>query len=142
VTLADLEKRLYDLSFDPNHPPELRWGAPAGSAERASAPEMPTPLPDGTQLAMADVYRLEGFYRTLGQRETTESYLREMFTSGYPVREKFDGQLAKWTITADPVPPLIPAGLRIAELRKGWEQKHPQLAQVHAVSHPYHTHAE
>lgn len=27
LTLADVEERLFDLSFDPNHPPELRWGA-------------------------------------------------------------------------------------------------------------------
>lgn len=27
LTLLDLEKRLFRLSFDPNHSPELRWGA-------------------------------------------------------------------------------------------------------------------
>lgn len=27
LTLADVEARLFRLSFDPNHPPELRWGA-------------------------------------------------------------------------------------------------------------------
>jgi len=35
LTLLDIEERLYDLSFDPNHTPELRWGAPLGSEERA-----------------------------------------------------------------------------------------------------------
>jgi hypothetical protein len=126
LTLFDLEKRLYDLSFDPNHPPELRWGARAGSAEYLTAPEMPTPLPDGTRIAMLDAYHRQGYYRSLGQRETTESYLRDMFTNGYPVREKFDGQLAKWTYAAEPVPPLIPTGMQIAELRKGWEAQQPQ----------------
>ena len=27
LSLDDIEKRLFRLSFDPNHPPELRWGA-------------------------------------------------------------------------------------------------------------------
>lgn len=27
LSLADVEQRLFDLSFDPNHAPELRWGA-------------------------------------------------------------------------------------------------------------------
>jgi hypothetical protein len=31
--------RLFDLSFDPYHCPELRWGAPAGSPELASCPD-------------------------------------------------------------------------------------------------------
>ncbi len=136
LTLYDLEKRLYDLSFDPNQPPELRWGAPIGSAEYRTAPEMSTPLPDGGQLAMADAYRREGYYRSLGQRETTESYLQDMFTSGYPVREKFDGQLAKWTNMAEPVPPLIPSGVRIAELRKGWESRQP--GRIRAASREGH----
>lgn len=34
--LDDVVDRLFDLSFDPYHCPELRWGAPPGSAERAS----------------------------------------------------------------------------------------------------------
>ncbi len=37
LTLADVEERLFDLSFDPYHCPELRWGA-AGS-ELASCPD-------------------------------------------------------------------------------------------------------
>jgi hypothetical protein len=37
LTLTEIEERLFDLSFDPNHPPELRWGATGkelGSAPR------------------------------------------------------------------------------------------------------------
>jgi hypothetical protein len=34
INLLDVEERLWDLSFDPNHPPELRWGAPKNSEER------------------------------------------------------------------------------------------------------------
>ncbi len=103
LTLLDIEKRLYDLSFDPNHPPELRWGAPLGSAERASAPEMYTPVPSGARVPMEEAYKLEGFYRSLGQRETTNSYLRTMFTAGYPIRDKLDLQVGKWSYATEPL---------------------------------------
>lgn len=103
LTLTDIESRLYDMSFDPNHPPELRWGAPAGSEERASAPETYTPVPGGTRVPMEQAYAWEAFYRSLGQRETDMSCLRGMFTSGYPIRDKLDGQLAKWIPFDQPV---------------------------------------
>ena len=96
LTLLDIEERLYDLSFDPNHPPELRWGAPLGSEERASAPQTITPVPTGEKIAMEDAYRWQAFYRSLGARETDVSCLREMFTTGYPIRDKLDAQLSKW----------------------------------------------
>ena len=96
LTLLDIEERLYDLSFDPNHPPELRWGAPLGSEERASAPQTCTPVPGGAKVAMEDAYCWQAFYRSLGQRETELSCLRGMFTSGYPIRDKLDAQVAKW----------------------------------------------
>jgi hypothetical protein len=94
--LADIEDRLYDLSFDPNHPPELRWGAPEGSEERAGIPDRETPVPDGTRIAMAQAYEWQFYYRTIGQREIEPSILRGMFTEGFPIRDKFEGQLAKW----------------------------------------------
>ncbi len=34
LSLHDVMGRLFDISFDPYHCPELRWGAPADSAER------------------------------------------------------------------------------------------------------------
>jgi hypothetical protein len=103
LTLLDIEARLYDLSFDPNHPPELRWGAPMGSEERATAPQTYTPTPSGVKVAMEDAYRLQAFYRTLCQRETDQSYLRGMFTSGYPIRAKLDVQVGKWDYATQPL---------------------------------------
>jgi hypothetical protein len=103
LTLADIEKRLYDLSFDPNHPPELRWGAPFGTAERAGATQTVTPVPSGERVPMEEAFRLEGFYRCLGQRETETSYLRSMFTSGYPIRDKLDAQVGKWSYATQPL---------------------------------------
>jgi hypothetical protein len=96
LTLSDLEERLYRMSFDPNHPPEMRWGAPAGSPELAGAPERHTPLPDGTRVPMEQAYAWQFYYRTIGQREIEPSILRGMFTEGFPIRAKFEGQLAKW----------------------------------------------
>ncbi|MEA3365313.1 MAG: hypothetical protein U9Q79_06695, partial [Candidatus Hydrogenedentes bacterium] len=136
LTLLDIEERLYDLSFDPNHPPELRWGAPIGSEERASAPQTWTPAPDGTKVAMEDAYRWQAFYRSLGQRETELSCLRGMFTSGYPIRDKLDAQVGKWidetpmvvaeqqtppeeTKEAMDVPPLVPANSNLFEETTG-----------------------
>jgi hypothetical protein len=103
LTLADLEQRIYDLSFDPNHPPELRWGAPFGTDERAVAPQTCTPVPCGERVPMEEAFRLEAFYRCIGQRETERSYLRTMFTSGYPVRDKLDAQVSKWSYATQPL---------------------------------------
>jgi len=96
LTLSDIEDRIYDLSFDPNHPPEIRWGAPIGSEERASAPNRPTPVPGGQMVAMEDAFRWQAYYRSLGQRETDTSHLRNMFTEGFPLRSRFDEQLSFW----------------------------------------------
>ncbi len=106
LTLLDIEQRLYDLSFDPNHPPELRWGAPQASDERSSAPETYTPTPGGGRIAMEDAYAREAYYRVLGQRETDASYLSDMFTTGFPVRDKLDAQVGKW----GPSTPVVIAG--------------------------------
>lgn len=107
LSLLDIEKRLYDLSFDPNHAPELRWGAPLGSAEAATAKAVDTPVPGGHTVMLAEAFKKQAYYRSLCARETTESFLTDMFTSGFPVRDKFDGQLMKWIRNAPPVPPLI-----------------------------------
>ncbi|MCC6144989.1 MAG: hypothetical protein IT368_14385 [Candidatus Hydrogenedentes bacterium] len=96
LTLAEIEERLYDLSFDPNHPPELRWGAAFGSDEMSGAPSRPTPVPGGARVPMEEAYRLETYYRHVGLRETEMSLLRGMFTEGFPVRDKYDTSLTKW----------------------------------------------
>jgi len=103
LTLNDIEERLYALSFDPNHPPELRWGAPEGSPERATAQQTYTPLPDGLKMPMEEAYKKQIYYRTVCQRETTSSYLRRMFTEGFPVRDKLEQQLAKWLVFVERV---------------------------------------
>lgn len=128
LTLADIEARLYRMSFDPNHPPELRWGAEFSSEEMANAPHRPTPVPGGASVPMEEAYRLQTYYRHVGLRETEMSLLRGMFTEGFPIRDKFEGAMAKWfafdeptsemlaharaetLATLPPPPPVMPAG--------------------------------
>ncbi len=109
LSLLDVEDRLHDLSFDPNHPPELRWGAAPGSAGAASAPEAPTRLPDGSRMPMTEAFLRQAFYRTLSQADPIESSLSGMTMDGFPIPSKFEGRLALyWRLDTDPVPPLIP----------------------------------
>jgi hypothetical protein len=39
ITMDTVLDRLFTMSFDPYHCPELRWGAPEGSPERATCPD-------------------------------------------------------------------------------------------------------
>jgi len=96
LSLADIEARIYDMSFDPNHAPEIRWGAKPGTPEYATAKINPTPVPKGGMVPFEIAFAKQAYYRTVCQRETERSYLRNMFTAGYPVRVKFDQQLDKW----------------------------------------------
>jgi len=116
LTLAELEDRLYDLSFDPNHPPELRWGARPLSREASLAPKMATPVMVGKSedphlVPMVEAYARQAYYRSLTRRETEPSYLREMFTSGFPMRKMFDDHISMWYYR-DPSPPIVPHNTR------------------------------
>jgi len=109
LTLRDLEMRLYDLSFDPNHPPELRWGAKPGSQEARTAKKRATPLPGGRQLDMEDAYARQAYYRTATYRDVDESFLADMATEGFPALSKFNEHFAqRWL--PERVPPLVPTG--------------------------------
>jgi len=117
ITLLDVEKRLYDLSFDPNHPPELRWGAPAGSPEAQSAVRNDTPLPGGADMPMEEAYRREAYYRSLTHWEPERSYLQKMFPDGFPVRDKLDEIFRrKWFDCSSP--PLVPYNGKAAWLKE------------------------
>jgi hypothetical protein len=58
LTLFDLERRLFRLSFDPNHPPELRWGA------------------EGTELASARRTRVR-FYGSFDEQQPWRNRLEK-----------------------------------------------------------------
>lgn len=117
LSLLDVEKRLYDLSFDPNHPPELRWGAAPGSAEASRAPARATPVPGGGEIPMDEAYHREAYYRSLTHWEPDPSFLREMFTQGFPEPENLERHLRqKWF--GHPSPPLVPHHGKAAWLRE------------------------
>lgn len=117
LTLSDLEKRLFDLSFDPNHPPELRWGKTTVS-EGIEVPPSPTPLRDGKLAPMMEAYRYQAYYRSLTHREIGETPLYEMPLSGFPVRQVINDYLwPKWR--GYPTPPLVPHGGRAAYEARG-----------------------
>lgn len=124
LSLLDVEKRLFDLSFDPNHPPELRWGAKPGSPEAASAPQTQTPVPSGEPVPMEEAYRRQAYYRTLTQREVEESYLTQMLVDGYPVRQKLDEFARRWP--KRPSPPLVPHNGKAAWLAHQKEEQNQQ----------------
>lgn len=94
LSLADVERRLFDLSFDPNQPPELRWGAAPGSDEAKTAPDAPTLLPGGQKMAMAESYQRQAFYRCLIERNVEPTPLRGMFVDGFAKRDKIETHLS------------------------------------------------
>ena len=62
---------------------------------------------------MEDAFRWQAYYRHMGQRETGASYLTDMFTTGFPVRDKLDAQVGKWidapTVTVAENAPVVEA---------------------------------
>ena len=75
LTLQDIEQRLFDLSFDPNHPPELRWGAPEGSGERYNMKLIKVPLNTGESLDSLKAYELERGLRYYPTRQSGSTSL-------------------------------------------------------------------
>lgn len=59
LTLDAIEKRLFLMSFDPNHAPEIRWGASPDSPEAAGYRRIDTPLESGGELSALEAYRKE-----------------------------------------------------------------------------------
>jgi hypothetical protein len=128
LSLADIEGRLYDMSFDPNHPPELRWGAKPGTDEAVRAPETVTPVRAGKPLPMEDAYRYQAYYRSLSRRETEETPLRGAATGGFYMRETIDNFLwPKWHGLKSP--PLVPHGGKAAYMAKATDTEKKELEQ-------------
>lgn len=75
LSLSEIEKRLYNLSFDPNHAPELRWGAPENSQEREGMVMLRTPLKSGGSLSTLESYDKEEILRFNLTRQSTPTSL-------------------------------------------------------------------
>ena len=59
LSLEQIEGRMFDMSFDPNHPPEIRWGASFDSPESRGAVLESTPLASGGSLSAKKAYEQE-----------------------------------------------------------------------------------
>ncbi len=112
LTLLELEQRLFDLSFDPNHPPELRWGFKPDSATM-TFPESFTPVRGGRRAPMLEAYNRQAYYRSLAHREIGETPFDDTPLTGFPMRQVISDYLwPKWR--GHPTPPLVPHGGRAA----------------------------
>ncbi|MEM3113126.1 MAG: hypothetical protein QXI33_01745 [Candidatus Pacearchaeota archaeon] len=96
LTLSDIEKRLFDLSFDPNHPPEIRWGAPAGSDERLNMKLISTPLRTGGSLEALEAYELEKGLRYYPVRQSTPTSLNPENNPKEPPFKLFNEVIGKY----------------------------------------------
>lgn len=59
LSLDQIERRLFLMSFDPNHAPEVRWGAAPDSPEAAGCRRIDTPLASGGEMNAVEAYRKE-----------------------------------------------------------------------------------
>lgn len=114
LSLLDVEERLFNLSFDPNHPPELRWGAPWGSREMPGAEAVPTPLPGGEQMPLREAYEREARYRVMTYRDIEASTLR--VEQEYRQPSRFGTFLVERAASGR-VPPLVPHAWQV---NRGW----------------------
>lgn len=96
LKLEDIEKRLFAISFDPNHCPELRWGAPAGSDERKTMKLLRIPLRTGQTLDALKAYELEQGLRYSLSRQYGPSSLHPDKNPKMPPFVLMDAMLAKY----------------------------------------------
>lgn len=113
LSLEDIETRLYELSFDPNHPPELRWGFPLDGIDLTAFAKVVTPIRGSKVASMTEAYGQESYYRSLAHREIGETPFADQPASGFPVRQTINDYLwYKWR--GNPTPALVPHGGRAA----------------------------
>jgi hypothetical protein len=96
LSLLDIEERLFDLSFDPNHPPELRWGAPKNSYERNGMKLLSVPLNSGGGLNGLKAYELEQGLRFYPHRQEGPSSLDVSKNPSFPPFELIEQRLVKY----------------------------------------------
>ncbi len=79
LSLREIVRRLPNLSFDPNHAPELRWGADPHSEEAKGYIKRSTPLSSGGSLGSEESYALEQNLRnrTMRQNGRTSLHTKE-----------------------------------------------------------------
>jgi len=97
LNLLDIEKRLFYLSFDPNHSPELRWGAPENSEEIKTMIRKSTPLKTGQTLECLESYKLEQGIRYYPLRQSTPTSLDPEKNPKSPPFKLFDEVIGQYS---------------------------------------------
>ncbi|MFA6022772.1 MAG: hypothetical protein WC781_01665 [Candidatus Pacearchaeota archaeon] len=95
LSLKDIEQRLFDLSFDPNHDPALRWGA-NNPDEKSNMKLISTPLNSGGALDALTSYSLERGLRYYPVRQTTPTSLSVEKNPSQPPFGTLDDTLKKY----------------------------------------------
>jgi len=95
LTLSQIEKRLFLMSFDPNHAPELRWGAPPDSEEAAGYRQIATPLSSGGSMSPAEAYRREQRLRYRLSRKSGHTSFDDEENPRTPLKPLFEERLAR-----------------------------------------------
>ena len=93
LNMNEVEKRLFDLSFDPNHAPALRWGAPEGSWERGGMRKVNTPLRTGRVLGTLESYDLEEGLRYVSERQNDATSLDVLDNPSEPPFDLIENRL-------------------------------------------------
>lgn len=113
LSLLEVEKRLYDLSFNPNFPPELRWGCSLDALSPQLMESCITPTDKKKTVKLVDAYRMERPYRSLTRREIEDTPMSEVADGDHYFTEVLDSYLwPKWR--GNPSPPLVPHGGKAA----------------------------
>jgi len=95
LTLNDIEKRLFLMSFDPNHAPEIRWGAAIGSSEASGYNGKTTPRASGGRLSVQESYLLEQGLRYRLTRKPGYTPLDGNDNPKGPLKELLEDRLGK-----------------------------------------------
>ncbi|MBI4864587.1 MAG: hypothetical protein HY815_30685 [Candidatus Riflebacteria bacterium] len=96
LTLSDVEKRLFLMSFDPNHAPEIRWGAALDSTEAAGFRQMITPLASGGSMSAVEAYRREQRLRYRLSRKEGRTSFDDVDNPAGPLKQLLEERLARY----------------------------------------------
>lgn len=102
LTLSAIESRLFTMSFDPNHPPEVRWGAAPDSPEAAGCRRIDTPLASGGELSLKESYAREQRLRYRLCRKEGHTSFDDPDNPVRPAKTLIDQRLAPWVPIARP----------------------------------------
>jgi hypothetical protein len=112
--LAEIETRLFTMSFDPNHAPEIRWGAAPASPEASGFRRIGTPLASGGCLSTEESYRREEWLRYRLCRKSGRTSFDDPDNPRAPLKSLLEARLAPYrapaAAAAAPAAPAVRAG--------------------------------